>query len=185
MSETQQQTDAQTNWRTTADPFTAVVETVTDWSAATPCAAWSAADLLDHVIDTERDFLTRQQLDLPEATADDPAERWRRHEAGVRQLLADPAVAEKSYDGFFGPTTIGATLADFYGFDLILHRWDLAASQGRQERFSEAELEAAEAACDGFGDHAYAPGIFGPPVEVGEDASRQDRLLARTGRKPR
>ena len=31
----------------------------------------------------------------------------------------------REYDGFFGRTTIGATLDNFYGFDLVVHGWDL------------------------------------------------------------
>ncbi|AKT50172.1 maleylpyruvate isomerase family mycothiol-dependent enzyme [Arsenicicoccus sp. oral taxon 190] len=171
------------SWRQHAAPFTDVVEAVTDWDAASPCEGWAAADVVAHVVDTERDFLGGQGLDLPAQTGDSPAERWAAHEAAVSDLLADPAVADRTYDGHFGPTTVGATLARFYGFDLLVHRWDLARSQGRDASFTDAELDEIDAAVDGFGEHAYAPGIFARPVEVPDGADRVARVLARTGRR--
>ena len=82
----------------------------------------------------------------------------------------------------FGPSTVGRTLLGFYGFDLIVHRWDIARSQGRDEQLSDAELDTVDAAVDGFGEHAYAPGIFQEPVDVPAGATRQQQVLARTGR---
>lgn len=182
MTETTQ--TAQQTWIATADPFTAVVGRVTDWTADSPCAGWTAADVLDHVIDTERDFLTGQGIELPiiPTSIEDPAECWQSHEAAVRALLADDDIAETTYAGAFGETTIGATLSTFYGFDLIVHRWDLARSQGQSETLTDAELDRLDVAIDGFGDHAYAPGIFTGPLEVAPGATRQVRVLARTGR---
>ncbi|OYO12257.1 TIGR03086 family protein [Enemella evansiae] len=174
----------QQGWIAVADPFTAVVDRVADWTAASPCAGWTAADVLDHVITTERDFLSGQGIELAaiDTSIEDPAARWVAHEAAVRALLADDTVAERRYTGAFGETTIGASLGSFYGFDLIVHRWDLAASQGEQEPFTDAELDRLDASIDGFGEHAYAPGVFSGPLAAAEGATRQVRVLARTGR---
>ena len=177
--------DAATRWRELSAPFSAEVEAVADWDAPSPCVGWTARDVLAHVIDTEREFLARVDL-AAEETADadgDPAARWVAHLAAVDALLADPAVAARPHDGAFGPTTVGDVLLDFYGFDLIVHRWDLARSQGRDARLSAAELELVDAAVDGWGEHAYAPGIFGAPVDVPAGADAQARVLARTGRR--
>lgn len=122
----------------------------------------------------------------PEETGEavaDPAARWAAHLATVEALLADPAAASRPHDGAFGPTTVGDVLLDFYGFDLIVHRWDLARSQGRDARLTEAELALVDAAVDGWGEHAYAPGIFDTPVDVPAGADEQTRVLARTGRR--
>ena len=171
------------SWQQHATPFTSVVEAVTDWDAASPCEGWTATDVLGHVLDTERDFLGARGRDLPVLDQGSPADRWRAHEAAVSGLLADPAVAAEAFEGHFGPTTVGETLTRFYGFDLLVHRWDLARSQGREEALTDAELDEIDAAVDGFGEHAYAPGIFGQPVEVSGEADRQARVLARTGRR--
>lgn len=169
-------------WRTHAEPFTAVVDDVRDWDAPSPCEGWSARDVLDHVVETERDFLARQGLSLPDLPGGDPAAGWREHAAAVDALLGDDAVANTTFEGAFGPTTVGETLARYYGFDLLVHRWDLARSQGRDEQLSAAELATIDASVDGFGEHAYAPGIFAAAVDVPADADAQRRVLARTGR---
>ena len=172
-------------WRERSAPFTAEVEAIEDWDAPSPCEGWTARDVLTHVIDTEREFLTRVDLAAEETgeASGDPAARWAAHLAVVQSLLADSAVATRPHDGAFGATTVGDVLLDFYGFDLIVHRWDLARSQGREARLSEAELALVDAAVDGWGEHAYAPGIFGAPVDVPAGADEQTRVLARTGRR--
>ena len=179
-------TDPLTAWRRSAAPFTAEVEAVTDWDAPSPCEGWSARDVLAHVIDTELEFLTRVGL-APEGasgpTTDAPAARWSDHLAVVDALLTDPAIAGRSHDGAFGPTTVGAVLTEFYGFDLVVHRWDLARSQGREVRFDAQELALLDASVDSWGEHAYAPGVFDSPLEVPEGADAQTRVLARMGRR--
>ncbi len=177
--------DAASRWRERSAPFTAEAEEVADWDAPSPCEGWTARDVLAHVINTEREFLARVDLAVEETAeaGEDPAARWATHHAAVDALLADPAVAARAHDGAFGPTTVGDVLLDFYGFDLIVHRWDLARSQGRDARLSAAELELVDTAVDGWGEHAYAPGIFGAPVDVPAEADLQTRVLAKTGRR--
>lgn len=181
-------------WRQLAGPFTAEVEAVRDWSAASPCAGWTARDVLDHVRGTQREFLAGHSL-MPETAAGsadgdpavagadgDPAAQWAAHLTAVEVLLADPEIAGREYDGAFGPTTIGATLLEFYGVDLLLHRWDLGTSQGRDVSFTPREIDVVDAAVDAWGEHAYGPGIFAAPLPVAEGADARTRLLARTGR---
>lgn len=166
-----------------AAPFTGVVESTSDWSADSPCQGWSAADVVGHVIESQRDFLGQHGCDLPPAPEGaDPAAAWRAQDQAVRALLADEAVATRRFDGYFGPTTVGDTLVRFYGFDLLVHRWDLVRSQGRDERFSDAELDLIEGAVAGFGPALYAEGICKPALEPPADADRQTRVLASLGR---
>ncbi|GAB2448953.1 TIGR03086 family metal-binding protein [Nocardioides hungaricus] len=165
-----------------ADHFTATVESTDDWSAPSPCEGWTAADVVDHVVDTERDFLSRYDVDLGDRPTGPPDRVWAEHLAAVRARVADDLRAQE-YDGFFGRTTIGATLDDFYGFDLVVHGWDLGSSQGAPTTFADADMDAMEVSFDGFGDHAYDEGVFRRPVDVSEDADRQTRLLARMGRR--
>ena len=44
---------------------------------------------------------------------------------------------------------------------------------------------ALHATADGWGDALHSEGVCGPEVEVQDDASTTDRLLARLGRDPR
>lgn len=166
-----------------AERFSDVVAATTDWSAPSPCEGWSAAAVVDHVVDTERQFLQGQGVDLGERPTGEPADVWKQHLDVVRPLAADDAFRAREYDGFFGRTTIGATLDNFYGFDLIVHGWDLGSSNGRPTTFTESDMDAMEQAFVGFGDHAYDEGVFGQPVDVPDGADRQTELLARMGRR--
>ncbi|GAA1795382.1 TIGR03086 family metal-binding protein [Nocardioides hankookensis] len=165
-----------------ADRFTDTVSATTDWSAASPCADWTAAEVVDHVVDAERDFLGRHDVDLGERPSGEPAEVWAAHLAAVRPVVEDDAFLAREFDGFFGRTTIGTTLDNFYGFDLVVHGWDLGASNGRPTTFTDDEMDTMDTAFEGFGEHAYDEGVFRQPVDVPEDADRQTKLLARMGR---
>jgi uncharacterized protein (TIGR03086 family) len=165
-----------------ADRFSATVDATTDWSATSPCEGWTAAHVVDHVVDTERQFLQTQGVELGDRPGGSPAEIWAQHLDAVRPLVTDELRA-REYDGFFGRTTIGATLDRFYGFDLVVHGWDLGSSNGSPTTFTDEDMDAMEVAFEGFGDHAYDNGVFHRPVAVPADAPRQTRLLARMGRR--
>ncbi|PID53217.1 MAG: TIGR03086 family protein [Micrococcales bacterium] len=174
-------------FRQRADRFSAVVDAVPiqDWDAPSPCAGWSARDVLHHVISTEREFLAGHGANPgPEPDLADPVGAWHRHVDAVAQALGPDGFAETRYDSWFGPTTVGATMVDVYGWDLIIHAWDLARAGGLPLEFADEELDAAQAGLEGFGESVYSPGICARPVDVATDASRQDHLLARTGRDP-
>ncbi|MYR07845.1 TIGR03086 family protein [Gordonia sp. SID5947] len=153
------------------------------WAAPSPCDGWTARDVVGHVIETQRDFLARHDVDLGESPSlDDPAAAWRAHRTVVGDRLTDPAVGAKPFDGHFGPTTVGETLLRFYGFDMVAHRWDVASAAGRDLRFTDAELEMMETAAAGFGPALYGDGVCKSGVEVPADADRQTRVLAMLGR---
>lgn len=189
MSDTSTTSAATASYTELAQRLSAVADAVDRprWRDPSPCDGWSAADVIGHLIDTQRGFLTRHDVALPPATEvdDDPARAWRRHAARVAEALARPGVADATFDGFFGPATIGATIARFYGFDMIVHRWDVARATGVPTSFSPAELDQIETSIDGFGEHLYADGICAPAVPIPASSSRQDQLLARMGRDPR
>ena len=120
---------------------------------------------------------------MPTHVSTDPGGAWRSHDDVVRALLADPAVASLEYDGVFGRTTVGASLVTFYGFDLVVHRWDIATAAGLDESLGDSELDMIESSADGFGDHLYDEGVCRPAVAAPAGADRQTRVLARLGRR--
>ena len=171
------------NYLTNADRFAEVVGSADRWDGQSPCEEWTAADVLTHVLDTQRDFLGKRGADLGHLPPAPPASRWATHLDQVRGVVADEGFATEEYDGYFGRTTIEDTLANFYGFDMIVHRWDLATALGRDASWSGAELDRIETALDGFGDNLYLDGVCKPAIDVPEDAPRQERLLGRMGRR--
>ena len=101
----------------------------------------------------------------------------------VAAVLARDGVAEREYDGYFGRTTIAATMADFYGWDLVVHGSDIARATGQEWSISDEEAAALHRTADGWGDALYSEGVCAEAVPVPEDASASDRLLARLGTK--
>lgn len=155
------------------------------WDAPTPCAGWTARDVVGHVVESQREFLARQDLDpgpVPDLT--DPATAWAAQRDHVTSVLAADGVAGREYAGWFGPTTIAETVADFYGWDLVVHGGDVARAIGRPWSVSAADSDALLATADGWGETLYSEGICAPPLAVPDDASPTDRLLARLGRDP-
>lgn len=176
-------------FRQRADRFTRVVDAVDAssgrWDAPSPCEGWSARDVVDHVLQTQRDFLARQGLDAgPEPDLTDPAAAWRAQRAHLTSVLAADGVAAREYDGYFGRTTIAATIADFYGWDLVVHGSDVARATGQEWSVSEDEAAELHATADGWGPALHSEGVCADAVEVDTDASVTDRLLARLGRDP-
>ncbi|HEY1132985.1 MAG TPA: TIGR03086 family metal-binding protein [Nocardioides sp.] len=159
------------------------------WDSPSPCVGWDARAVVRHVVDTERELLERHGLAVPPAPelgtgpTGPVAEAWRAHVAATAAVLTDE-VLDRTYDGFFGPTTIGATLRDFYTWDLLVHGWDVARATGQPYVIDEADAAAHDAAADGWGDALYADGICAAAVPVAPDASAGDRLLGRLGRDP-
>ena len=163
----------------------AVIATLTpqQWEAASPCEGWTARDVLAHLIDTQRDFLARHGVVLPDRPdLADPVAAWNAHTAAVRAVLADPQLPARAFEGPFGPTTIGDVLLQFYGFDLIAHRWDLAAVTDRPYRFTAEELDSLERSIAVFGAAIHSEGVCRPGIDAGADADRQSRVLATLGR---
>ncbi|MGX5657309.1 TIGR03086 family metal-binding protein [Geodermatophilus nigrescens] len=179
-------TPVATAYASALEPLLAVADAVpaAGWDAPTPCEGWSARDVVTHLVDTQREFLTGRGIDLgpaPDVTAD-PAGALRAHAGRVLTAVGDPAVADAAYDGFFGPTTVGATLEQFYVWDLVVHRWDLATATGQDAALSGAELDRIETGAASWGDALYMEGIC-QRVEAPADAGRQARVLALLGRR--
>lgn len=176
-----------TQYQNAHRPLAAVLDAVPaeSWTNPSPCEGWSARDVLGHLIETQRQFLAGHDIDLeePPDMDVDPAAAWRNHAKRVMEAISDDAIAQTAYDGHFGPTTVGATLEQFYVWDMLVHRWDIARSVGGHSSLSEAEIDRIERGTDSFGEALYMDGVCRPGVEAPADADRAVRLLARLGRR--
>ncbi|WP_016933470.1 TIGR03086 family metal-binding protein [Rhodococcus sp. R1101] len=167
-------------------PLTDVISSLRDaeWDAPSPCEGWTARDVLAHIIDTQREFFDGRGVETGERPdTGRPAEAWQVHTARIAEILADDALVSTTYEGYFGPTTVGATFEQFYIWDMLVHRWDIARSAGAHVAFSDAELDRMEAGADSFGDALYMDGVCAPAVDAADDADRTTRILAKMGRR--
>ncbi len=166
-------------------PLLTVVDAVpvAAWERPSPCSDWTARDVIDHIIATQRDLLVGHGHDLgamPDLS--DPAAGLRSHAERVLELVSRAEVVDVTYEGFFGTTTVGATLVQFYVWDMLVHRWDIARATGGDETLTPAELDRIEAGADSFGDALHMDGICGPAVSSPAGADRQVELLGLLGR---
>jgi len=167
-------------------PLTEVVDAVPPetWHAPSPCEGWTARDVVRHVVQTQREFLTSHGADLgeqPDVDAD-PAAAWREHTARVAAALADPQLVATEFDGYFGRATVGDTFERFYVWDMLVHRWDVARAAGLPFAFTDDELDRIEQGAASFGEALYMDGVCRPGTTPPPDADRSTRVLpARAG----
>jgi uncharacterized protein (TIGR03086 family) len=156
------------------------------WESPSPCAGWTARDVVRHVVDTQGMFLGfvgREGGDVP-SVDDDPLAAWTAASAEVMRGLQDPAVASAEYKGMSGPSTFEAGVDQFLCFDLVVHAWDLAKAAGLDHRMDEGEIAKVRAVAERFGPALRSPQAFGPEIEPPPGADEQARFLAFLGRQP-
>ncbi|WP_235926304.1 TIGR03086 family metal-binding protein [Actinokineospora pegani] len=170
--------------------FDRVVHTATDWSAPTPCARWTARDLLNHLVseqlwvphllngETTDDVGNRYDGDV---LGDDPIAAWER-----ANTAAAAAWAATSDDMPVHLSSGEAPARDYrwqMTLDLAVHGWDMAKATGADPAVDAA---VAEALITEFTEQieAWRGWIFADAVATDRDASPTDRLVALMGRDP-
>jgi uncharacterized protein (TIGR03086 family) len=182
-------------YRRRADVFDATVAGVAadDWGRPSPCAEWDARDVVRHIVDMHHVMLRPYgRVAAPAPTVDDdPLAAFRAARSEVEAILGDPELATRTTESPAG-TMPGADMVDqVASADLVIHRWDLARATGQDDTIDPDELERMWPALQQLPDvmrvpGAFGPGItvFGPLVEVPDDAPLQDRALGLVGRDP-
>jgi uncharacterized protein (TIGR03086 family) len=149
----------------------------------TPCDGWNVRNLMNHMLETQHYFVASAQGDKdakpPSQTpptgllSDDPVADFTRTRQQTIDTFSEAGVIERT-----GPS-LGIAFAD-----QLLHGWDLAKATGQDATMPDGLAEAAYGMIQGKFTEEQRKGVFDPEIEVGDDASPQDRLLAYTGRRP-
>jgi uncharacterized protein (TIGR03086 family) len=173
------------------DGFEAVLAGVAPlhWSAPSPCAGWSAADVAGHVIgdlrETEalaRGRYTGTRADDPgSAAGDDPLAAWRAARADMMATL-DPAALALPVPGPWGQMPLGEIL-ERSPMEFLVHTWDLAQATGQAVVLDPGLVRDALEPARQFTQLARLSGLVGPECAVAEDADDLTRLLAIFGRR--
>lgn len=155
------------------------------WENSSPCAGWTARDVVRHVVETQGMFLglVDRELGAAPPVEEDPAASWDAARKVVQADLDDPTRADAEFDGYFGRTRFADAVDRFVCFDLVVHRWDLARATGGDERLDPADVRWAMECAAGFGDALRTESVCGPELTPPEDADEQTRLLAFLGRR--
>jgi uncharacterized protein (TIGR03086 family) len=168
--------------------FTQRVLGVHDWSVPSPVAAWTARDVVDHLVTWFPGFLASGSgIDLARgpSPADDPVGAWQTHSDAVQAVLDDPASADRTFDNpHTGAMPVPQAIDRFYTVDVFMHTWDLARATGQDDVLDAELCSQLFAGMDPVADMLYASGQYGPRVEVPEGSDPQTRLLGLIGRDP-
>ncbi|MBB1569980.1 MAG: maleylpyruvate isomerase N-terminal domain-containing protein, partial [Propionibacterium sp.] len=83
-----------------ADTFTQRTTSLSaaQWACPSACEGWTAQDVLDHVIDTQREVFARHGMDLGARPSGAPAEAWNAHAAAARSAAADEKTLLARFD---------------------------------------------------------------------------------------
>ena len=160
----------------------------------TPCPDYTVADLLDHIggLTVEFTYAARKEPTPGSGGASGDGSGlepgWRERIARDLDALAASWSVPAAYEGatHAGPIDLPAPVAAQVALnEVVVHGWDLARATGRDYDADPAAV----ATCVGFVASFDAPadddgGLFGPRVDVGEDADAIDRLVGLTGRQP-
>jgi uncharacterized protein (TIGR03086 family) len=165
--------------------------------APTPCPAYTLGDLVDHVGGAALAFTGAAAKDLGDATSHAPSgdasrlsDDWR---SRIPRDLAALANAWRDPDAWTGMTKAGGVelpgeVAGLVALDeLVVHGWDVARATGQSYDCDAPSLEAVHAFVSQFsepGQEEARAGLFGPVVDVPDDAPLVDRVIGLTGRDP-
>jgi uncharacterized protein (TIGR03086 family) len=179
------------NHRRVAGVFTDRVRGVQNtegWDVPAPVAGWTARDVVGHLVEWFPAFLASgSDVRLPTgpSVADDPVGAWEVQCEAVQAVLDDPSSATRVLTNpNIGEVPIPDAIDRFYTADVFMHTWDLARATGQDDTL-DADYSAV--LLEGMVPHEDAmrgSGQYGPRVEVPDDASVQDQLLAFIGRDP-
>jgi uncharacterized protein (TIGR03086 family) len=166
--------------------FTQLVESASarDWARSSPVAGWTALDVVKHLVEWSRGFLTSAGIELPALDVEaDPAVAWKQHVTDIQAVLDDPAGRVLS-NPHTGDKPVDEAIDQFYTADVWMHSWDLAKALGREPDLGQERCRAALAAIEPMEQLLRDSGEFGPAVPVDHNASPQDKLIAFIGRDP-
>jgi uncharacterized protein (TIGR03086 family) len=165
--------------------------------APTPCPAYSLGDLLDHIGGAALAFTGAARKETGDATSQGPSgdasrlgEDWRERIPRDLAALADAWRAPDAWNGMTkaGGVELPGGVAGLVALDeLVVHAWDVARATGQEYEPDQASLEAVHDFVAQFsepGQEAARAGLFGPVVDVPDDAPMLDRVIGLTGRDP-
>jgi uncharacterized protein (TIGR03086 family) len=161
------------------------------WDRRSPCEAWDARGVLEHVIGFHDVLLLRPLGLKPDRPRDDPQIRWEltygqlekafEPERRLFERVVDIPVLQGN------PATRLDTRAMMPNLtrDVLVHTWDLARAVGADDRLDPRWCEHFYAALPSDPGELSVSGMFDAPVAVSDKTDVQSKLLARLGRNPR
>lgn len=182
-----------TLFESVSDSIAAAVSAATadQLDAPSPCAGWSARDVLNHMIGGADLFAACARgepqpfpdwSDMPDWVGNDPAASYRRAAAGVLAAFSALGVLEGTVAMPWGDTPAPFAL-NLIMADHATHSWDLARATGLSIEIPAATAEVALATSQASVSPEFrAAGLYAAEQPAPQGASTLDRLAAFSGR---
>ncbi len=160
------------------------------WERRSPCDAWDARGVLEHVIGFHDVLLLRPLGLKPDRPRDDPRRRWeltygRLEEAfEPARCLFERLVEIPALEGNPATRLDARVMMPNLTRDVLVHTWDLARAVGTDDRLDAEWCEHFYAALPSDPLALSGSGMFDAPVGASEHTDVQSKLLARLGRNP-
>ena len=160
------------------------------WHRRSPCDAWDARGVLEHVIGFHDVLLLRPLGLKPERPRDDPQLRWeltyraleKAFEPGRR--LFERVVDVPQLQGNPVTKLDARAMMPNLTRDVLVHTWDLARAVGADDQLDARWCDQFYSALPSDPRALSVSGMFDAPFAVGDHTDVQSKLLAQLGRNP-
>lgn len=160
------------------------------WNSPSPCDEWTVRDVVNHItaenlwaeplMDGKTIDQVGDQFD-GDVLGDDPLAAWDLAAKGAASAFARTGAAQAVVHVSWGDIS-GRQYLEQMTTDLIIHGWDVLRGSGQDDEIPEELVATAIEMLRPVVDSGEAATVFKPPVEVGERADTQTKLLAMAGR---
>ena len=158
------------------------------WDRRSPCDAWDARGVLEHVIGFHDVLLLRPLGLKPDRPHDDPQKRWELTYGQLEKAfeperhLFERVVDIPELQGNPATRLDARAMMPNLTRDVLVHTWDLARAVGADDRLDARWCEQFYAALPSNPGALGVSGMFDAPVAVFDQTNAQSKLLARLGR---
>ena len=149
--------------------------------APSPCEGWKAQDVVGHVLGNTTGFARGLGSEVPD-TDGDLTDRYAAARGALVEASRQPGALDKMVPGPLGGDLPAAVLLGIIATDTLIHTWDLAQALGHDVELDADLLQRSWDGLKPMEAMVRQPGVFGPAVDVADDAPFQARALAFFGR---
>jgi uncharacterized protein (TIGR03086 family) len=161
------------------------------WKIVSDCEDWTVRELVNHIVTgnywaaelgaglTIEEVGDRLDGDV---LGTDPVRAYDDSALVAGAVFRAPGAMEKPCAVSYGPVP-GSVYCGHRFLDVLIHGWDVATSTGQDTTLDPDLVDALLEVIEPQLEMLVGTGAFGTPLEVGDDASPQTRLLAVLGRR--
>lgn len=163
------------------------------WTLPTPCTEWNVRQVANHIVAAGDYFMALldgaskedalEQLLVADVLQPDPVSAYVAQRPRLRDAFARPGALDRVCHWVLGDLT-GAQLLHGCVAETTVHAWDIAHATGNDQPMDPQLAEVAFATIEQLAPIFAANGFAAPSVDMPDEATLQDRLIACSGRRP-